>query len=187
MVILGMLLPAFASQSLAQGPQEGIKVHGHWVIDVRNPDGTLASHAEFENSLMPQGAETLARILGRTADNLLGWTVALLPSSGAPFGSSSGIGMWAEIYESRVAVVYGSELPWTFRSLVIAQVDATLVLKGTATASANGQINDVVTLLNYALAVDDFEGHPFSGTRLPAPIALAAGQNIQVTVTLSFS
>src|SRR5262245_57695497 len=24
------------------GPQEGIKVHGHWVIEVRNPDGSLA-------------------------------------------------------------------------------------------------------------------------------------------------
>jgi len=28
-----------------------IKVHGHWVIDLRNPDGTLADHREFENSL----------------------------------------------------------------------------------------------------------------------------------------
>jgi hypothetical protein len=28
-----------------------IKVHGHWVIDLKNPDGTLAGHREFENSL----------------------------------------------------------------------------------------------------------------------------------------
>jgi hypothetical protein len=28
-----------------------IKVHGHWLINVRNPDGTLADHREFENSL----------------------------------------------------------------------------------------------------------------------------------------
>lgn len=32
-------------------PRKGIKAHGHWTIDVRNPDGTLASHHEFENAL----------------------------------------------------------------------------------------------------------------------------------------
>jgi hypothetical protein len=37
--------------SLPNGATQGIKVHGHWVIDVKNPDGTLAAHREFENSL----------------------------------------------------------------------------------------------------------------------------------------
>ena len=32
--------------------KEGIKVHGHWTIDIRNPDGTLAQHHEFENALI---------------------------------------------------------------------------------------------------------------------------------------
>ena len=31
---------------------EGIKVHGHWVIDVRNLDGKLVTHREFENALV---------------------------------------------------------------------------------------------------------------------------------------
>ena len=30
---------------------QGVKVHGHWVIDVKNPDGTIAQHRDFENSL----------------------------------------------------------------------------------------------------------------------------------------
>lgn len=30
---------------------QALKVHGHWVIDVKNPDGTLAQHRDFENSL----------------------------------------------------------------------------------------------------------------------------------------
>jgi hypothetical protein len=34
---------------------QGIKVHGHWAIDVKNPDGTLAQHREFENSLVDLG------------------------------------------------------------------------------------------------------------------------------------
>lgn len=35
------------------GQHEGIKVHGHWSIEVHNPDGSLVRHVEFENSLDP--------------------------------------------------------------------------------------------------------------------------------------
>ena len=39
---------------------EGIKVHGHWIIDVKNADGSYASHTEFENSLVtPNAADAL--------------------------------------------------------------------------------------------------------------------------------
>jgi hypothetical protein len=31
---------------------EGIKVHGHWVLQVKNADGTLGERREFENSLV---------------------------------------------------------------------------------------------------------------------------------------
>lgn len=33
------------------GRNEGIKVHGHWVLEIKNPNGSLASRHEFENSL----------------------------------------------------------------------------------------------------------------------------------------
>jgi hypothetical protein len=47
-------LPAIASQAgMAKPPakagQEGVKVHGHWIIDIRNADGTLDKHLDFEN------------------------------------------------------------------------------------------------------------------------------------------
>jgi hypothetical protein len=35
----------------AGGKGEGIRVHGHWVLEIKNPDGSLASRHEFENSL----------------------------------------------------------------------------------------------------------------------------------------
>ena len=38
----------------SRGLTTGIKVHGHWTIETRNPDGKLARHAEFENSLYNQ-------------------------------------------------------------------------------------------------------------------------------------
>jgi hypothetical protein len=58
-----------AKPSASKGQHEGIKVHGHWTIEVRNPDGKLVSHREFENSLggypFGNGAGLLAGILGR--------------------------------------------------------------------------------------------------------------------------
>lgn len=36
-----------------KGLNTGITVHGWWKIDVRNPDGKLVRHVEFENSLDP--------------------------------------------------------------------------------------------------------------------------------------
>lgn len=36
-------------------PQEGMSIHGHWTVTVRNPDGTIASHHEFENSVTNLG------------------------------------------------------------------------------------------------------------------------------------
>jgi hypothetical protein len=42
-----------ASGNQSNGAGNGtIKVHGHWVMNVRNPDGTLADHREFENKLV---------------------------------------------------------------------------------------------------------------------------------------
>ncbi len=37
---------------------QGIRVHGHWVLQVKNPDGTLGERREFENSLVTDLAYT---------------------------------------------------------------------------------------------------------------------------------
>jgi hypothetical protein len=37
----------------AKGAKEGISVHGHWTIEVRNPDGSVDKHVEFENGICP--------------------------------------------------------------------------------------------------------------------------------------
>jgi hypothetical protein len=49
----------------AKAGGEGIKVHGHWKIVVKNQDGTVASSTEFENSLAAPGAgeQVLAELL----------------------------------------------------------------------------------------------------------------------------
>ncbi len=46
------------------GKNEGIKVHGHWVLEIKNPDGSLASRHEFENSLATAPPSTGPALLG---------------------------------------------------------------------------------------------------------------------------
>src|SRR5580704_12645686 len=69
-----------ANKNAPKGQTEGIKVHGHWTIEVRNPDGTLVDHREFENSLAPanggNGAGLLAALLGRVV-SAGSWSVVL--------------------------------------------------------------------------------------------------------------
>ncbi len=51
--------PAATSKRQPGGNHEGIQVHGHWTIEVRNPDGKLVSHTEFENALASNGGASL--------------------------------------------------------------------------------------------------------------------------------
>jgi hypothetical protein len=48
--------------------EEGIDVHGHWTIVVKNPDGTVAQKRDFENSLNAGTGETglLALLAGQS-------------------------------------------------------------------------------------------------------------------------
>ena len=56
--------------------QQGIKVHGHWVLQVKNTDGTLGERREFDNSLVTSTATS-----NLSGDQLLG---LLLSGNGAP-------------------------------------------------------------------------------------------------------
>ena len=55
---------------------QGIKVHGHWVLQVKNTDGTLGERREFDNSLVTSTATS-----NLSGDQLLG---LLLSGNGAP-------------------------------------------------------------------------------------------------------
>lgn len=52
-----------AVESNRKGGSDGIKVNGYWTIEVKNPDGTVASHTEFENAIQPTGMLALASLL----------------------------------------------------------------------------------------------------------------------------
>jgi hypothetical protein len=69
-----------------KGAAEGIKVHGHWTIEVRDPDGKVATHREFENKLSPTlgsgGAVLISELmLGQISASPSGFEIALLNSN----------------------------------------------------------------------------------------------------------
>ena len=70
-----------AAKRRGGGEQEGIKVHGHWTLVVKNPDGTVADKRDFENSLDIGGMAVLEEMLGGTVSPGA-WAVSLGNRSG---------------------------------------------------------------------------------------------------------
>jgi hypothetical protein len=69
-----------AASSHAGDSAEGIKVHGHWTIVVRDPDGTLVERREFDNALHPVGGvRILPMILGRV-ESVGNWQILTISS-----------------------------------------------------------------------------------------------------------
>ena len=63
-IALLMAVALGAVTTVAQGQREGIKVHGHWTIDIRQPDGTPVAHHDFENALdANSGANALVSLV----------------------------------------------------------------------------------------------------------------------------
>ncbi|HTU45565.1 MAG TPA: hypothetical protein VMF91_10915 [Bryobacteraceae bacterium] len=58
--------PRKAPASRSGGMEAGIKLHGHWTIIVRNPDGTVTARRDFENSLTFDGAYLMQNLLAGT-------------------------------------------------------------------------------------------------------------------------
>ncbi len=182
------------------GKHEGIKVHGHWTIDVRNPDGTLVTHREFENSLVGggNGDKFLAQLLARQLSQGL-WFVILFGvpqvcvQAGAPFD--------CEIGEPHSLATDPSGLSpsYQFETLTVNVNGSTLVLSGTAVAYQNGTITQTGTELNPCSTSTapatpctyptrtSLNGVIFTGVTLSSPLNIVAGQTIAVTVNISFS
>jgi hypothetical protein len=167
-----------AAQSASKGQQEGIKIHGHWTIEVKNPDGKLVTHREFENTLTPAGAQTLADIL--SGQNFVGsWAVAVvssgtppcslvtlpppltsfltLPASGGCLIASTGAVGTAlctnQVTKAAVPGCFATMAP----PLEIAEPNGNegAELIGTATAVQTGNITEVGTFIFHAVCVDN--------------------------------
>ena len=178
---------------------EGIKVHGHWTIDVRNPDGSLVSHHEFENALTASGIQQLANILaGRRAPG--GWVIRIAGQGGPCLNPVNGSARACIMFEPPLGLTPDNSE--TFSTLVVVpRSGVELSASSTATASGSLDIRSVDTWVescpsnftpSNCMAVTGLvgPGQPlptFTSHTLAAPIALSTGQIVQVKVVISFS
>ncbi|MGD0829501.1 MAG: hypothetical protein ABR907_01065 [Terracidiphilus sp.] len=195
---------------------QGVKVHGHWVIDVKNSDGSLANHREFENALEADGSGFL---VGLMSGFLVpgDWMIVMGPQSGngaclATFqycgivrslSTYPAIGYCAS-YDCATGLTYTYNFGTDFGG------PYSIVLAGSITANQTGTIGSVYSLINTCanIAFSNTANPSSIETSSPAscvtqtsptpwygpltdtnitPISVNNGQIIQVTVTLTFS
>lgn len=187
-VLASVMAPSF---TYAQA-REGITVHGHWAIEIRNPDGTVAARHEFENALTYGGKQKLAWILSR-AGQFQEWAVI------------AGAGFCGNGQEDCVMMQpdgSGLNIPRHSRTLTVTALTSgpapAMRLAGSYTASAAGTIVRVASMVavcenpghEIGLYIDGCNGTSplgdFSERTLPDSIAVLAGQIVQVTVTFTF-
>jgi hypothetical protein len=171
------------------GPQEGIKVHGHWVIEVRNPDGSLAHRREFENTLNPVGKSVLAALLSRNASPGT-WSVAVFDGLCPVNAVGSTV---CRLFDSATGFSGTANDFITLTTTLSLPGDA-VILSGSFTAANSGNVTGVATGLGTCPATQA-PGNctltdarvEFSGTGVTPPVPVQQGQIVQVKVTFSFS
>jgi hypothetical protein len=187
----------------AQSQQEGLRVRGQWVIDIREPDGTLLRRVEFENALRARGQSVLASLLTGQASAGL-WAISIGGYNNQELCYNTSL----EDVECRIDPPESSvsPLPYRFKNLTI--VDTTervgvpsgtsLVLSGSATIAIDGSIASVSTSLGICASTVTPElcdsgqavgnnAPDFTSHSLSPPVPVSAGQIVQVKVTLTFS
>lgn len=198
------------------GSHQGIKVHGSWTIEVRNPDGTRVSRVEFENSLV--GPQILTNLLlGSSVPG--GFRVHLDDGTGnvginGPCPATSNGITDCELEGSLTSPTpvgfgdsttgYPSQANGFPLTIAANAIGTSVVLSGTAKAGSSGQIVNLFTaVLTCPYAGPSIgpasvspaacstgltsSGNAFTHFTLPTALPIAAGQLIAVTVTISFS
>jgi hypothetical protein len=161
-----------------------VTVHGQWTITVRNKHHKIVARRHFENALVPSGAAVLARLLSRA-------------SAAGSWGVNIGFGAIVD------SINTASDSPPFYKNLTVTAPtsgpDANkVVLSGTATPSADFTITNVDTYLGECTgpptagcvspATTQFTHKALDGLNGdPAAVPVAAGQQVAVTVKLSFS
>lgn len=179
--IVAFVLAALGAPLGAQGP-EGVTVHGHWTIDVKNVDGTLVKRHDFENALDAAGALNMATFLGRVNSPGL-WSVILYSPPGTPdclpsgppcalsenrWWHANGGDLTLSTSAGRQVVLTGSFTSPDTRSFISGQSGVRLC-PALSAGCQQGSIGGAFTTANFA------------------PISVQAGQMVQVTVVFTFS
>lgn len=190
------LAPTLSSSSGPEATSEGIKVHGHWTIEVRDPDGSLVSRREFENALASPGSFGLGEILTRrkSVGSWFIWVHNTVDANRPCLDSSSNPAA-CTISES----THTGTSPQLFKNLTLAfpafitSGPHELVLSGNATAQRDASINLIQTGMGQCdgtispSACVTLGATHFTVASLATPQPVQTGQTILVTVVISFS
>jgi len=203
------------SKDGAGAVNQGIKMHGHWVIDVKNPDGTVVQHRDFENSLVPNASQFLIGLMSGYFTP--GDYAIILQADGgsAPciLGSQQGCAIVRSlttapgIYECDF---YYCSTGLTYTYNLAGTGPYSMVLSGSITAIQAGNVGVVQTAYNSCANIaftsvnvapttletsspaacvsnttTNWYGPLSSATITDVPVA--SGQIIQVTITITFS
>ncbi len=194
-VITTLMLALCSLPSLAAAQDEGIKVHGHWVVEVREAGGALVRRAEFSNALAGGGRLLLARALGQDLTVRDMHVVLVVGNGVVSSGTPSTQGFH---YCDRMAVAQGLQ-GCALRSVERAPTAGGLGLELTKTrqgGTSGFTITRVATLFR-ACPVDPAVtcAEPavygldqlFSEAEIPGGLLVQPGQTLNVRVTFTFS
>ena len=163
----------------AKAAFDGIKVHGHWTIEVKNPDGTLDARHEIENALITQmggGRALLAGLLGNVYSDPK-WSMFLWGSP-APCGGPLPVDP-CTLTEADLTV----STPMANQPEYAA---GTMELSGSVTILVDSTLFDVVSLWSVQRRGSTARTHGgFTSKTVSIPVR--AGQIVQVKVVFSFS
>jgi hypothetical protein len=177
------------------GTDEGIRVHGDWVIEVRNKDGSLAERREFENGLTGTGQMFLANTLARMASPGV-WAIELHDDEAGPPSPCEG-GVVVGVIPNCVIREPISSFLNTLEgvhstTLAVSSTGFEVVLEGNFDANGPGTINQVSTYNCWSQPASTDPTtcnniQSITGTNLQAPVDVLEGQQVLVTVRISFS
>jgi hypothetical protein len=181
--------PAKGPVPAARGasPGDAIEVHGHWIIDVRNPDGTLASHHDFQNALLPSGQQLLSYLISK-GSSIVTWDIRLRANNTdttgpCPPSPTSDSSCYIAGPGSTLPLLM-QNAPNVFPTGAFTRTQAgTLEISGNATAASAQSIGYVESLAE----ATGLQVSSFSARVLDTPIQVAVGQQLFVKVIVSFT
>jgi hypothetical protein len=189
---LTLLLAPVATLASDREPTPGaadlpIRVHGHWRVEVLDPDGAAVIVREFQNALMPHGQGQMARFLAGTASAGVIQVLVFTPAgvSCAGLGGGNCI-ILTEPRSTRTANQFISKNLTKSGPVSPAVLTGTIIAPGTADLTAVSTTVGECGSTTTPAACQGGALANFTQTTLPAPIPVVAGQTISVTVTLTF-
>jgi len=182
---------------------QGITVHGHWIIDVRNPDGTLVEHRDFQNSLV--GPNVMIGLLygSEVPSDFLVYFTGTTPPCNVTAGFYCDIVHNLSVLPANARC--GGGYDYCVTGLTITPTFGSspqLVLAGNMTATQAGTISTVGTMIGLcgtgtttlttvsaSSCAAGNSGYGYGSLTQTGITALSviSGQIIQVSVTITFS